>query len=63
MEDLISELDSLAVGQPFFDKFDTKSITVQDINLSVAMEQLRTMTPSWFRLLEYILRNCRSTLE
>ena len=60
MKDLISELDSL-VGRPFFDKFDTKSTTVQDINLSVAMEQLRTMTPSWFRLLEYILRNRRST--
>ena len=60
MENLISELDNL-VGQPFFDKFDSKSTTIQDIDLSVVMEQLRTTTPNWFRLLEYILRNRRST--
>ncbi|KAN0068227.1 hypothetical protein V8E54_013797 [Elaphomyces granulatus] len=57
---LASELDSL-VGQPFFYKFDGKSTTIQDINLPVIMEQLRTTTPNWLRLLEYLLRNHRST--
>jgi hypothetical protein len=52
MESLTSELDGL-VGQPFFDKFDGKSTTVQDINLPVIMEQLRTATPNWLRLLDY----------
>ena len=49
------------VGQPFFYKFDGKSTTIQDINLPVIMEQLRTTTPNWLRLLEYLLRNRRST--
>ena len=62
LEGLTSELDSL-VGRPFFDKFDGKSTTVRDINLSVIMEQLRTTTPNWLRLLEYLLRNRRSTWE
>jgi hypothetical protein len=58
--DLTSELDGL-VGQPFFDKSDGKSTTIQDINLPVIMEQLRTTTPNWLRLLESLLRNRRST--
>lgn len=60
MGGLTSELDSL-VGQPFFDKFDGKSTTVQDIDLPIIMEQLRTITPSWFRLLDYLLHNRRSS--
>lgn len=60
MKGLTSELDSL-VGQPFFDKFDSKSTAIQDINISVIMEQLRTITPNWLRLLDFLFRNSRST--